>query len=98
MTTDPEPESNWRATVHELAAISRPSASEGERRAAELIASRLRALGCRASVERELAHGGYWWPIGLVNAVAAAAGLLAWRRPGVRNRLLAMLIAGTGAA
>ncbi len=89
---------DWRAAIHELAAIVRPSASDGERRAAELIASRLRALGCRADVERELAHGGYWWPIGLVNALTAGAGLLTLRRHRVRNRMLAMALAGVGAA
>ena len=99
MTFDPDHAGDWRAAVQELAAMVRPSASDGERRAAELIAERLRALGCRATVEQERAHGGYWWPIGLVNAFAAAAGLLALRR---RRRLLtrvvAMCVAGTGAA
>ncbi len=69
--------SHWELAVHELAAFERPSASEGERRAAELIAERLRALGCRARVEREEAHGGYWWPLGLANAFAAAGALAA---------------------
>ncbi len=98
MPPDEDRAGDWRAAVHELATISRPSASDGERRAAELIASRLRALGCSARVERELAHGGYWWPIGLVNGVAAGAGLLALRRRGVRSRALAALVAGLGAA
>jgi hypothetical protein len=90
---------NWRAAIHELAAMSRPSASDGERRAAESIAERLRALGCQATVEEERAHGGYWWPIGLVNAFAATAGLLALRRGrSVWSRALAVAIAGTGAA
>jgi hypothetical protein len=90
---------NWRAAIHELAAMSRPSASDGERRAADSIARRLRALGCQATVEEERAHGGYWWPIGLVNAFAATAGLLALRRRrSVWSRALAVAIAGTGAA
>ncbi|HEX8073517.1 MAG TPA: hypothetical protein VF545_00915, partial [Thermoleophilaceae bacterium] len=59
--------------VHELAAYERPSASEGERRAAEWIAERLRAAGLSAQVEEERAHGGFWWPIGLVNGAAALA-------------------------
>ena len=64
--------------------MSRPSASEGERIAAESIATHLRELGCEAEVEQERAHGGYWWPIGLANAVAAAAALTALR--GARAR------------
>jgi hypothetical protein len=65
--------------VRGLAAIDRPSASAGERRAAEWIAGRLRELGCHTAVECERAHGGYWWPLGLASGVAALAGLAAWR-------------------
>ncbi len=71
--------SDWRAVVHELAGFARPSASDGERRAAELIAGRLRGLGCRATVEQERAHGTYWWPIGLANLCSAGAALTALR-------------------
>ena len=63
--------------VRQLAALERPSASDGERRAAELVADELRAAGCSGvRVEEERAHGGYWWPLGLLNAGA----LLAARR------------------
>jgi hypothetical protein len=63
--------------VRETASYSRPSASEGERRAAEWVAAELREAGCRAvRVEEERAHGGYWWPLGILNALA----LLASRR------------------
>jgi hypothetical protein len=91
---------DWKAAIHELAAMARPSASDGERRAAESIAARLRALGWHAAVEEERAHGGYWWPIGLVNGFAAAVGLLALRRSGRRagTRAVAAGIAGIGAA
>lgn len=57
-------------TVRELAAIERPSASDGERRASQWIAERLRSLGLAPKVEVERAHGGFWWPIGLANAAA----------------------------
>jgi acetylornithine deacetylase/succinyl-diaminopimelate desuccinylase-like protein len=64
-------------TVRELASHVRPSASEGERRAAEWLAGEFRDAGCRSvRVEEERAHGGYWWPLGLLNAIA----LLASRR------------------
>ena len=60
--------------VHELASYPRPSASEGERRAAEWLAGELREAGCRAvRVEEERAHGGYWWPLGILNALALLA-------------------------
>ncbi|HET8980811.1 MAG TPA: M28 family peptidase [Solirubrobacteraceae bacterium] len=101
MSTTPvshEPAAQWREAVRQLAAMERPSASAGEHRAAELIAERLRALGCRARVEEEEAHGGYWWPISLPNAAAAGAGLLAAarrRRPATRA-LLAAVAAGCG--
>jgi acetylornithine deacetylase/succinyl-diaminopimelate desuccinylase-like protein len=77
--------------VRELAAYERPSASDGERRAAEWLAGELREAGCReVRVEEERAHGGYWWPLGILNAAA----FLAARR----SRLLAALIGGIGAA
>src|SRR5215218_6930172 len=66
--------------VRELAAFERPSASKGERRAAGWLADELRAAGCRGvRIEEERAHGGYWWPIGLLNA-AALLGAAAGRR------------------
>jgi len=66
--------------VRELASYERPSASDGERRAAEWLAGELREAGCRdVRVEEERAHGGYWWPLGLLNAGAALAALLGGR-------------------
>ena len=78
--------------VRELASYERPSASEGERRAAEWIADELREAGCRdVRVEEERAHGGYWWPLGLLNAGAALAARLGGRRA-------AALVCGVAAA
>jgi acetylornithine deacetylase/succinyl-diaminopimelate desuccinylase-like protein len=77
--------------VRELAAYERPSASAGERRAAEWLAGELRAAGCRGvRVEEERAHGGYWWPLGLLNAGSFLAAL--------RGRLAAALAGGVAAA
>jgi acetylornithine deacetylase/succinyl-diaminopimelate desuccinylase-like protein len=77
--------------VRELASYDRPSASDGERRAAEWLARELAAAGCReVRVEEERAHGGYWWPLGLLNAAAALAGRL--------GRLPAALAGGLAAA
>jgi hypothetical protein len=88
---------SWKDAVHELAAFERPSASEGERRAAEWIAGRLSGLGCSVEIEEERAHGGYWWPLAAVNALGAAGGLLALRRRGRAGRAAAAL-AGAAAA
>jgi hypothetical protein len=89
---------NWQAAIRELAAVERPSASDGERKAAEWIAARLRELGCRTEIEQERAHGGYWWPIGVANLIAAVAGAVALRRRGRRARLLAAAAGGVTAA
>jgi Peptidase family M28 len=74
-----------RDLVETLASIHRPSASLGERRAAEWLAERLRELGARTQIEPEDAHGTYWWPLGIATAAGAGAGALAlsgWRRTG----------------
>ena len=77
--------------VRELASYERESASEGERRAAEWLSGELRAAGCRdVRVEEERAHGGYWWPLGLLNAAAAVAARL--------GRLPALLLGSAAAA
>jgi hypothetical protein len=88
----------WVRAIYELAGMQRPSASEGERIAAESIAGHLRELGCEAAVEQERAHGGYWWPIGLANGVAAVAALAALRGLRPRARLGTALVAGAAAA
>jgi hypothetical protein len=80
--------------VHHLAAIRRPSASAGEREAAEWLAAELRTAGARdVRVEEERAHGTYWWPLGLLTGLAALGGLAA-----LRGRRLAGLAAGAFAA
>jgi acetylornithine deacetylase/succinyl-diaminopimelate desuccinylase-like protein len=88
-----------RTVIHELASFPRPSASEGERRAAEWIAARMRRYGHEPTIEVERAHGGYWWPLGLLNACAALAGLAARRSSSRWARLLAASVgAGTATA
>lgn len=66
-----------RARLEELEVIERPSASDGERRAAEWIADQFGALGATARIEVEDAHGTYWWPLGIGAGLGVAAGLLA---------------------
>jgi acetylornithine deacetylase/succinyl-diaminopimelate desuccinylase-like protein len=95
-------QATWRDAVHELASFERPSASEGERRAAEWIAARLRKLGYEAVIERERAVGGYWWPIGLANALALAGAVLSRGKKPARGRgarrLAGAALAGAAAA
>ena len=88
-----------RDAVGELAAMDRPSASAGERRAADWIAGRLQELGAPAHVEEERALGGYWWPIGIPNVAALLAALALGRRPrSWRRRAVALLTGAAGAA
>jgi hypothetical protein len=96
--TPADRDERWVQAIYELAAMSRPSASEGERVAAESIANHLRELGCETAVEQERAHGGYWWPIGLANAVAAVAAVGALRSGRPRARVGAAVAAGIAAA
>ncbi len=79
-------EDELRERVERLAAIERGSASDGERRAAELIAEE---IGGRLETER--AHGGYWWPVGILTALAGLAGALGGRL----SRLVVGLFAAT---
>jgi hypothetical protein len=94
----------FEVLLRQLAELERPSASAGERIAAARIAAGLRDLGCRVEIEAEPAHGGYWWPLGLLNGVGFLAGLglacaAGSARPHRRyRRLAAMLLAGTAAA
>lgn len=68
-----------RAQLEELEAIHRPSASEGERRAAEWLVERFEQAGAPARIEGATAHGTYWWPLGIGAALGALGGVAALR-------------------
>ncbi len=68
-----------RAQLEELEQIERPSASEGERRAAEWLVERFAELGAEARIEAEPAHGTYWWPLGIGAGLGALGGIAALR-------------------
>jgi Peptidase family M28 len=88
-------EANWlRERLEELERIERPSASDGERRAAEWLVGQLGELGAEARIEAETAHGTYWWPLGLGAALGAIGALLSLRG----RRLLGGLFGAVGAA
>jgi hypothetical protein len=91
------PDAEWmRDRLEELCAFERPSASEGERRAAAWLAGQLRDAGARdPRVEEESkANGTFWWSLGLLAGAGVVAGLAA-RRGGRFTRVLAAV---TGAA
>jgi hypothetical protein len=89
------PDEAWlREQLEEFEQIHRPSASEGERRAAEWIVDRLEELGGRARIEAEPAHGTYWWPLGLGAILGVLAGIAGLRG----RRLLGAILGAVGAA
>jgi hypothetical protein len=83
-----------RERLEELEKIDRPSASEGERRAAEWIVERFAEVGAEARIEAEPAHGTYWWPLGLGALLGILAAVLGRRG----RRLLGALLGAVGAA
>jgi hypothetical protein len=83
-----------RERLEELQKIERPSASEGERRAAEWLVERFAEVGAEARIEAEPAHGTYWWPLGLGSLLGVLAGLAGLRG----RRLLGALLGAAGAA
>jgi hypothetical protein len=84
-----------RDLVETLCSIHRPTASVGERRAAEWLLAKLRDEGATGEIELHAAHGTYWWPLGLAAAGALMAGAAALRG---RRLLAGALAAGIGAA
>jgi acetylornithine deacetylase/succinyl-diaminopimelate desuccinylase-like protein len=88
-------EQDWlRERLEELEQIDRPSASEGERRAAEWLVGQYAEIGAEARIEAEPAHGTYWWPLGLGAALGALGALAALRG----RRPLGALLGAVGAA
>lgn len=88
-------EANWlRERLEELERIERPSASEGERRAAEWLVARFAELGAGARIEAEPAHGTFWWPLGIGAALGALGAAAALRG----HRALGALLGAIGAA
>jgi len=74
--TAPHLDQAWlRELVETLSSIHRPTASHGERVAAEWLAERLGELGARAGIEVDDVHGTYWWPLGLAAGAGALGGL-----------------------
>lgn len=90
MSADQDQLREW---LEQLEQIHRPSASDGERRAAEWIVARFGELGAEARIEAESAHGTYWWPLGIGAAFGALGGWL-----GLRGRRWLGALLGFGGA
>ncbi len=88
-------EQDWlRERLEELERIDRPSASDGERIAAEWLVGQFAELGAPARIEAENAHGTYWWPLGIGAALGALGAVAALRG----RRILGTLLGAIGAA
>jgi hypothetical protein len=88
-------EADWlRERLEELERIERPSASDGERQAAEWLVAQFAELGAEARIEAEDAHGTYWWPLGIGAGLGALAAVATLRG----RRLLGALLGTVGAA
>ncbi len=83
-----------RAYLEDFEQIYRPSASDGERKAAEWIVERLAELGADARIEAEPAHGTFWWPLGLGAVLGILGGFLGLRG----RRWLGAALGAIGAA
>lgn len=88
------PADRLRAQLSELAAIHRPSASAGERQAAEWALARLGEHGARGRIDAERVHGDYWGPLALLSAAGAAGALIGRRHRRVGGALSALAAAG----
>lgn len=88
-------EQDWlRERLEELERIDRPSASDGERIAAEWLVGQFAKVGAPARIEAEKAHGTYWWPLGIGAALGALGGVAALRG----RRIPGALLGAIGAA
>jgi hypothetical protein len=77
-----------RDRLEQLERIHRPSASQGERAAAEWLVAQFADVGVEARIEVEDAHGTYWWPLGIGAAAGVLGGLAALRGRRARGFVL----------
>ncbi|MGB6838255.1 MAG: hypothetical protein WBF66_11210, partial [Dehalococcoidia bacterium] len=76
-STDTELQERLGADIAGLCRFHRPSASEGERQAAEWVASRLGEMGLEPELEEFRFYPDYWNVWGAHAALSAAVGLAA---------------------
>jgi hypothetical protein len=97
VTGSPVGEPTLREVVEALAPIERQAGEDGERRAAEWIAERLRAAGCGAEVQAEPFLDGYAEVMRALSAASLGAGLAALA-PGPLRRVAGLAAAAVTAA
>ncbi len=92
----PHLDERWlRDLVETLCSIHRPTASQGERRAAEWLLAKLREYGARGEIELDKAHGTFWWPLGLAAGAGILAGIATLRGRRLLGAALAVAIGAT---
>src|SRR3954468_21230253 len=85
-------EADWlRERLEELERIERPSASDGERQAAEWLVAQLAELGAEARIEAGNANGTFWWSLGLGAVLGVLGAGLALRGRRALGALLGLL-------
>jgi hypothetical protein len=89
-------ETTLREVIETLAALERGAGSEGERRAADWIAQRLRAAGSEAEVQEEQFRDGYARIMRSLSVTSGIAGVAALASR--RARPVAAVVAGAAAA
>jgi hypothetical protein len=94
---DPPAPERMRELLDELCSFDRETATDGERRAAEWLAERLREVGVESRLETERIHSTYWWPLGIASAAGAAAAIAARRGHRKLGALLGLLGAAAAA-
>jgi Zn-dependent M28 family amino/carboxypeptidase len=97
VTASPAGEATLREVVEALAPIERRAGEDGERRAAEWIAERLRAAGCAAEVQDEPFLDGYAEVMRTLSAASLGAGVAALA-PSPARRLAGLAAAAVTAA
>lgn len=97
MTDSPAGEPTLREVVEALAPIERRAGEDGERRAAEWIAQRLRDAGCGAEVQAEPFLDGYAEVMRALSAASLGAGVAALA-PGPLRRVAGLAAAAITAA
>ena len=87
---------HFRELLDDLCSFERETAADGERRAAQWLATALSERGLEPRLEEDRLHSTYWWPLGITSAMGALAGVAV--RRGRRGLGAALGLAAAAAA